>query len=92
MNKREQLKTLIDDLTELYADEESQIELVGDSIISSTCSACRDYGDQLFRSITIVSQKESPCRECDGKGFVAIGEGIRGIRKCEFCSKAGDAL
>lgn len=30
------------------------------------------------------------CAVCNGTGFVGIGDGIRGIKKCECCGGAGE--
>lgn len=29
------------------------------------------------------------CNNCNGSGFVSIGEGIRGIKKCPVCNGVG---
>lgn len=29
------------------------------------------------------------CKMCNGTGYVPIGEGIRGIKKCEYCGGLG---
>jgi len=54
--KREELKDLIEDLTELYEDKDRNITSVSHSLHSSYCTPCKDYGDTLFENITVVSE------------------------------------
>ena len=30
------------------------------------------------------------CNMCHGKGFVSLGKGIRGVKKCETCRGSGN--
>lgn len=33
--------------------------------------------------------KSKKCKNCEGTGFVPLGEGIKGIKKCPFCDGTG---
>lgn len=58
--KREELKKVIDDLTEIYEDDSEEVGSVSHSIHASTCSSCEGYGDTLFQNIVIVTER-APC-------------------------------
>lgn len=36
--------------------------------------------------------KQKKCRNCKGKGFIPLGEGIKGIKECPVCKGTGKAI
>ena len=39
--------------------------------------------------IKMKNIKPKKCKNCKGTGFVPLGEGIKGIKKCPFCDGTG---
>ena len=33
--------------------------------------------------------KQKKCKNCDGTGFIPLGEGIKGIKECPICKGTG---
>lgn len=33
--------------------------------------------------------KEKKCKNCKGKGFIPLGEEIKGLKECPFCKGMG---
>ena len=38
------------------------------------------------------AEKTVKCKNCNGKGFVPLGNGIRGIKQCDFCCGTGEVF
>lgn len=48
-------------------------------------SAYNDLKSVQFVDEELAKREDVQCPECDGSGIVSIGEGIRGVKKCDRC-------
>lgn len=48
-------------------------------------SAYNDLKSVQFVDEDLAKREDVQCPECDGSGIVSIGEGIRGVKKCDRC-------
>ena len=68
------------------------IMIAGKALISSGCEVGKDEPkkeEPTEDTLSSILDEIMPCDTCHGNGFVPIGPGIRGIKKCPVCNGLG---